>query len=183
MENIGVAHMGDIGHTLTEEQIGVLGNIDVLMVPIGGNSTVDAAGAWRIVEQPAPKDFFLPMHYKTACIDAKLDGLEPFAAMFSYVRERANPRTHYTLFHDADRCVGRYSCEVHCMLEKEVPVGPRLMRIVQIRPKVSAGTDHGLGPDRHRGFRDPARRGVEVTMVELMDRVLPVMTTRTVRIS
>ncbi len=49
------------------------------------------------------------------------------------------PSAHYTLFHDADRCIGCYSCEVHCKLENDVPVGPRLMRIVQIGPKVSAG--------------------------------------------
>lgn len=90
MENIGVAHMGDIGHTLTDDQIAVLGDVDVLMVPIGGHSTVDAAGAWRIVEQLSPS-VVLPMHYKTDRIDAALDGLEPFTAMFSKVETAANP--------------------------------------------------------------------------------------------
>lgn len=45
----------------------------------------------------------------------------------------------WAMFHDADRCIGCFSCEVACKLEKNLPVGPRLIRIIQVGPKVVAG--------------------------------------------
>ncbi len=84
LDGIRLAHMGDIGHSLTDEQLQELGPVDVLLIPCGGHSTVDAAGAFAIVEQLQPK-IVVPMHYKTDRIDAPLDSVEPFAALFSHV--------------------------------------------------------------------------------------------------
>ena len=90
MEDIGIAHLGDIGHALTDEQIEEIGEIDVLMVPCGGHSTVDAEGAFRIVEQLQPK-IVVPMHFKTDRIDAELDGVEAFSKLFSNVQSVSGP--------------------------------------------------------------------------------------------
>lgn len=84
MDGINVAHMGDIGHSLTDEQLGEIGDVDVLMVPCGGGSTVDAQGAFEIVGQLKPK-IVIPMHYKTDRIDAEIDGVEPLTALFSNI--------------------------------------------------------------------------------------------------
>ncbi|MCP5038763.1 MAG: MBL fold metallo-hydrolase [Rhodobacteraceae bacterium] len=84
LDGIDVAHMGDIGHALTDEQLAELGRVDVLLVPVGGGSTVDAKGAYRIVEQLQPK-VVIPMHYKTDRIAADLDGVQAFTKLFEQV--------------------------------------------------------------------------------------------------
>ncbi|MBE0428886.1 MAG: 4Fe-4S binding protein [Thermoleophilia bacterium] len=43
------------------------------------------------------------------------------------------------MLHDQDRCVNCFSCEVHCKLEKSLPVGPRLIRIIQVGPRLTGG--------------------------------------------
>ena len=45
----------------------------------------------------------------------------------------------YHMFHDAERCIMCFSCEVHCKLENNLPVGPRLIRMIQVGPKVVGG--------------------------------------------
>ena len=54
MEGLTLAHMGDQGAPLTREQITALGKIDVLMIPIGGFYTIDAAAA-RDMENPGKR--------------------------------------------------------------------------------------------------------------------------------
>ena len=56
-------HLGDLGHTLTAEQAAAVGRPEVLMIPVGGFYTVDAATAWEIVRQARPR-CVVPMHYR-----------------------------------------------------------------------------------------------------------------------
>lgn len=56
-------HLGDLGHMLTPAQIASLGRVDILMVPVGGYFTIDAATAWALVEKLDPF-IVLPMHYR-----------------------------------------------------------------------------------------------------------------------
>ncbi|MBU2009800.1 MAG: MBL fold metallo-hydrolase [Chloroflexi bacterium] len=64
VDGLRLAHLGDLGHVLTPEQVLAMGAIDVLIVPVGGNFTIDAAGATQVVGQLNPK-VAIPMHYKT----------------------------------------------------------------------------------------------------------------------
>ncbi len=73
-----IAHLGDIGQAeLTLEQLDALGQIDVLLIPVGGVFTVDAAGATDIVGQIGPR-IVVPMHYGTAVLAFDLDPVEAF---------------------------------------------------------------------------------------------------------
>ena len=63
MEGLTLAHMGDQGAPLTGEQLSALGEIDILMIPIGGFYTIDAAQALEIVEQLHPR-ITVPMHFR-----------------------------------------------------------------------------------------------------------------------
>ncbi|MCP5073111.1 MAG: MBL fold metallo-hydrolase [Rhodobacteraceae bacterium] len=92
IDGVNVAHMGDIGHVLDKNQLEELGPVDVLMVPCGGRSTVDAEGAFGIVEQLQPR-VVLPMHFKTESLDADLQGVEPFCGLFSHVEMVSGPLT------------------------------------------------------------------------------------------
>ena len=65
MEGLTLAHLGDQGAPLTGEQLSALGKIDVLMVPVGGYYTIDAAAARDAVGAVRPR-VTIPMHYKTA---------------------------------------------------------------------------------------------------------------------
>lgn len=63
-EGYRLVHMGDLGHEPEQEIIEALGKVDVLMIPVGGYYTVDAAAARRIAARIAPK-ITVPMHYKS----------------------------------------------------------------------------------------------------------------------
>ena len=58
-----IAHLGDLGHTLSDEQLERLGRLDVLMIPIGGFYTIGSKTAAEIVKVLAPR-VVVPMHYK-----------------------------------------------------------------------------------------------------------------------
>ena len=77
-EGLRVVHMGDIGCALTAEQIDALGRVDVLMIPVGGHYTVDAAQAWEITKALDPA-IVIPMHYRGRGFGyAEIGKLEPF---------------------------------------------------------------------------------------------------------
>lgn len=62
--SVRVAHLGDLGCPLTEEQKEALKGLDALMIPIGGYYTIDAQQALQIVEEIRPK-VVIPMHYRS----------------------------------------------------------------------------------------------------------------------
>jgi L-ascorbate metabolism protein UlaG (beta-lactamase superfamily) len=63
-EGLRIVHLGDLGHGLDHSQATAIGHPDVLMIPVGGHYTIDAAQAKQIIEQLQPK-VVIPMHYKT----------------------------------------------------------------------------------------------------------------------
>ncbi len=77
-EGIKVAHLGDIGQKeLTEQQMEQLGRVDILMIPVGGVYTVDAAGAMGLISQIEPR-IVIPMHYSVPGGTTKIEGVEKF---------------------------------------------------------------------------------------------------------
>ncbi len=78
VENIRICHLSDIGQKeLTSEQIEQIGNIDILMIPVGGVYTLDAKQAANIISQIEPK-IVIPMHYQVPNLNLKLNSLEQF---------------------------------------------------------------------------------------------------------
>lgn len=61
--NVRLAHLGDLGCELSEEDIDRLKGVDVLFVPVGGYYTIDAKQAKKTVDQIQPK-ITVPMHYR-----------------------------------------------------------------------------------------------------------------------
>lgn len=73
-----VCHLGDLGQrALTEEQIEQIGNIDILMAPIGGTYTISSKEAQKIISQIEPK-IVIPMHYQIPKLKIKLESLDKF---------------------------------------------------------------------------------------------------------
>lgn len=86
-EGLRVVHMGDIGCMLTEEQRAALGRVDVLMIPVGGHYTVDAAGAWEIVRAIGP-GIVIPMHFRGRGFGYDvISTVEPFLKLAGNVKE------------------------------------------------------------------------------------------------
>jgi L-ascorbate metabolism protein UlaG (beta-lactamase superfamily) len=78
LDDIVIAHLGDIGHGLTEAQQDQLGSIDVLLLPVGGGQSLSATQAADVANQLEPK-VVIPMHYKLPGLKVELDDPEHFA--------------------------------------------------------------------------------------------------------
>jgi len=76
-DGMRVCHCGDLGHVLTSEQVTAIGKVDVLLVPVGGTFTVDAAAAHKVAEQLAAR-VTIPMHYKTDRLGFDIAGVDGF---------------------------------------------------------------------------------------------------------
>ena len=80
-----LAHLGDLGHILTAGQVQQMGRIDVLLVPIGGYYTIDAAEAKQVCDLLQPR-VIVPMHYRKGEMGFDLIAEpEAFLAMFDAV--------------------------------------------------------------------------------------------------
>lgn len=67
-----IAHLGDLGHLLDRKQIKAIGDVDVLMIPVGGIYTLNGSEAQKVVKQLHPKEYIFPMHYGTPVFDSVL---------------------------------------------------------------------------------------------------------------
>ncbi|WBW98307.1 MBL fold metallo-hydrolase [Oceanirhabdus sp. W0125-5] len=76
-EGTTLCHLGDLGHSLDDNFIDKLGNIDILFIPVGGNITIDGELASNLVHRLSPK-IVLPMHYRTPDFPLPIEGLEKF---------------------------------------------------------------------------------------------------------
>ncbi len=77
-EGLRLCHLGDLGQKeLTEDQVEKIGNIDILMIPVGGVYTISSKEASKIISQIEPK-IVIPMHYQIPKLKIKLEGLEKF---------------------------------------------------------------------------------------------------------
>ena len=95
IDDVTVCHLGDLGHTLTAEQAEELGNIDVLMVPVGGVSTINASAAAEVVRQLEPK-IVLPMHYKTLLLKRELEPVDKFLTEMGVKEVSPQPKLSVT---------------------------------------------------------------------------------------
>jgi L-ascorbate metabolism protein UlaG (beta-lactamase superfamily) len=64
-DDLRVAHLGDLGFHLSDEQRAQIGAIDILMIPVGGNYTLSPVEADSIIAQLRPRMIVLPMHFRT----------------------------------------------------------------------------------------------------------------------
>jgi len=64
IDGLNVCHLGDLGQVLTPEQVAEIGEIDVLMMPVGGTFTIGPKEAIEVAKMLNPA-FVIPMHYRT----------------------------------------------------------------------------------------------------------------------
>ncbi len=63
-DGIKFCHLGDIGHMLTDKEMALIGEVDVLFCPVGGGDTLSSTDAVLVTSQLKAKIIF-PMHFKT----------------------------------------------------------------------------------------------------------------------
>ncbi len=77
MEDIRVCHLGDLGHTPTADQVEEMSGVDILLVPVGGVSTIDGTTAAEVVNLLEAR-LVIPMHYGTEAATEKLELADRF---------------------------------------------------------------------------------------------------------
>jgi len=77
VDGVKLCHLGDLGHRLDKEQIDEIGNVDILLIPIGGVFTIDAKMAGSVIDDLKPK-VAIPMHCKTPKCNWPLNTIEDF---------------------------------------------------------------------------------------------------------
>ena len=77
VDGIKVCHIGDLGHHLDETQTAELGKIDILLIPVGGNYTIDAEVASQVADKLSPR-IIIPMHFKNARCNFPITGVDEF---------------------------------------------------------------------------------------------------------
>lgn len=88
LEEMSVCHLGDFGESkLSENHINAIGNVDILMIPVGGVYTINYKEAVEVINQIEPK-IVIPMHYKISGLKIDLDGPEKFLKELGLKPER-----------------------------------------------------------------------------------------------
>lgn len=62
-DGVRVAHLGDLGHPLTAEQVQAVGRLDAVLVPVGGHFTIGAQEAREVANRLMAR-VVIPMHYR-----------------------------------------------------------------------------------------------------------------------
>jgi L-ascorbate metabolism protein UlaG (beta-lactamase superfamily) len=82
-DGLRLAHLGDLGHSLEQEAIARIGKVDVLLLPVGGYFTIDAAEATQAMNAIRPA-ITIPMHFKTDKVEF------PIAGVTEFTRDKGN---------------------------------------------------------------------------------------------
>ncbi|MDW7657996.1 MAG: MBL fold metallo-hydrolase [Bacillota bacterium] len=77
-----IAHLGDLGHPLSEDQAKAIGPLDLLLLPVGGYYTIDADQAVQTIRQLSPRNV-APMHYQVGYGHLPIATVESFLEKIS----------------------------------------------------------------------------------------------------
>jgi L-ascorbate metabolism protein UlaG (beta-lactamase superfamily) len=77
VSDVKICHLGDLGHQLNDKQIADIGDVDVLLTPIGGYFTIDPQDAAQICDRLNPR-VVIPMHYQNDRCAFPIAGVDEF---------------------------------------------------------------------------------------------------------
>ncbi|MFZ1549263.1 MAG: MBL fold metallo-hydrolase, partial [Microgenomates group bacterium] len=84
-DEVSILHCGDLGHALTDELVDEIGDVDILLIPVGGFYTIDSAEALKVIQKIEPS-IVIPMHFNREGLDQKaygqLTGLDEFIKVY-----------------------------------------------------------------------------------------------------
>ncbi len=81
MDGLCICHSGDLSEPFNEDQLQLIGHVDILLQTIGGVYTIGPEGGKKVIEQLKPK-IVVPMHYwyNQNVLERFLDG--PYRAQY-----------------------------------------------------------------------------------------------------
>ena len=95
-DGVRVAHLGDLGHVITKAEAPALEGVDVMIIPVGGHFTIDAAVAKAVVEEFSPK-IVVPMHYKSGKCGFPIAPVEDFTMLMGEFNEAGSSELDLTV--------------------------------------------------------------------------------------
>ncbi|HEY6875627.1 MAG TPA: MBL fold metallo-hydrolase [Candidatus Dormibacteraeota bacterium] len=91
IDDVRICHLGDLGHALEDEDAEKVSSCDVLLVPVGGRTAINAVQAAEVVRQLEPR-FVVPMHYAVPGLKKELDGLDRFLKEMAVTASEPQPK-------------------------------------------------------------------------------------------
>ena len=96
IDGLKVCHFGDLGEPCNEKLCDEIGEVDVLLLPVGGTYTIDAAQALVYAQKLSPK-VVIPMHYKPWGGALDIATAEGFLSFFDEGQIQSVPNGEYEL--------------------------------------------------------------------------------------
>ena len=91
VDGISIVHLGDLGHKLSSEQLENLDGVDVLLIPVGGIYTIDAADAVQVIHDIEPS-IVIPMHFgRSEFTDQAFKDLSPVSVFMTAMGKEGIP--------------------------------------------------------------------------------------------
>ncbi len=92
-ENMSIVHCGDLGHNLDQSTVETIGNVDILLIPVGGFFTINAEEAVKVINDVEPS-IVIPMHYNNSEMNQEQFGnLQPLETFLKEIgAEDVQPR-------------------------------------------------------------------------------------------
>ena len=91
IDNVRVCHLGDLGHKLEDAEAEAVASPDVLLVPVGGLTAMNAALAAEVVRQLEPR-YVVPMHYAIPGLKLQLDPIDRFLKEMGVTSSEPQPK-------------------------------------------------------------------------------------------
>ena len=103
LENISIAHLGDLGHIPDSFVLNELNSLDFLIIPIGSNFTLNGTQAAELCNILMPR-YIIPMHYKTPATNLNLDDGKKFILSMKKINKISSNLIDLSNFNQKNRC-------------------------------------------------------------------------------
>ena len=91
IDDVRVCHLGDLGHKLDDAEAEAVASPDVLLVPVGGRTTMNGEQAAEVVRQLEPR-YVIPMHYSIPGLKLELDAVDRFLKEMGLTASEPQPK-------------------------------------------------------------------------------------------
>lgn len=91
IDDVRVCHLGDLGHKLDDAEAESVSSPDVLLVPVGGHTSINAAQAAEVVRQLEPR-YVVPMHYAIPGLKLELETVDRFLKEMGVTAAEPQPK-------------------------------------------------------------------------------------------
>lgn len=91
MDDLVVCHLGDIGHVLNAAQVEAMSRVDILLIPVGGGATINAAQAAEVISLVEPK-IIIPMHFRLPGSTSELEPVDRFLREMGVTNAEPQPK-------------------------------------------------------------------------------------------